>query len=68
MGNKHYGLTRGHNPDVRDAVPDWMNDILKNLQDIRRSKAERVHPFAGIDDPILNPQRIGIVDPKRDKI
>jgi hypothetical protein len=58
--SKNYGLTTRPNEGVKDKAPDWMEEFFK--KDIKKEKKE--HPFAGVDDPILNPQRIGLEDKK----
>lgn len=56
--DKSYGLSKNPNEGIQDKSPDWMDDVFKKLANPRVKKKE--HPFAGIDDPILNPQRIGL--------
>lgn len=57
--DKGYGLTKAPNEGVQDKSPDWMDEMFEKLSNpVKKEKKE--HPFAGIDDPILNPKRIGL--------
>ncbi|AEO93556.1 gp297 [Bacillus phage G] len=56
--DKNYGLSKSPNEGVEDSSPQWMDDVFKKLANPRVKKKE--HPFAGIDDPILNPDGIGL--------
>lgn len=56
--DRNYGLSKTPNEGVQDKSPDWMDDMFKTLANPRVKKKE--FPFAGIDDPILNPKRIGL--------
>lgn len=58
--NKNYGLTNKPNAGVQDQAPDWMGDLFTKLQNGEEKRPKKAHPFEGIDDPILNPQKIGI--------
>ncbi|MDF2534856.1 MAG: hypothetical protein K0R18_1015 [Bacillales bacterium] len=58
-----YNLNSAPNEGVKDNAPDWMDDLFTKLSNPRTQK-KKEHPFAGIDDPILNPQRIGLEDKK----
>lgn len=56
--SKHYGLTDKPNKEIQDKSPEWMDDMFKKLSNPRTKKKE--HPFSGVDDPILNPERVGL--------
>ncbi|MNV67826.1 hypothetical protein D3C71_1606400 [compost metagenome] len=57
--NKNYGLTNKPSAGVSDNAPEWLNDFFKNAAEDKKP-VKKQHPFEGIDDPILNPQRIGV--------
>jgi hypothetical protein len=59
MKDKNYGLTKRPNEGVQDSSPKWMDDLFYKLAD-DKPKNKKKHPFEGIDDPILNPQKIGV--------
>jgi hypothetical protein len=59
MKDKHYGLNNKPNEGVKDEAPQWMNSLFKELSE-NKPKSKKSHPFEGIDDPILNPNKIGI--------
>lgn len=61
--NKGYGLTKVPNEGVKDKSPEWMNEVFQTLLNPPKKQKKR-HPFEGIDDPILNPNRIGLEDEK----
>jgi len=57
--NKNYGLTNKPNSGkISDEAPSWMNDLFEKLSSGNNQK--KAHPFEGIDDPILNPKKIGV--------
>lgn len=55
--DKQYNLSRPYGEGVRDLPPSWMEEVLHKLAE---PKVQKPHPFWGIDDPILNPQRLGV--------
>lgn len=57
--DKGYGLSKQQNEGVKDNSPEWMDDLFKSLAN-PRAKKKAEHPFAGVDDPILNPNGIGL--------
>lgn len=57
--SKGYDLTKAPNDGVKDKAPDWMNDLFTKLEK-PQDQRKKQHPFEGIDDPILNPKRIGL--------
>lgn len=57
--NKNYGLTNQPNAGVKDEAPSWMEQLFKDLSSENKT-VKKQHPFEGIDDPILNPQKIGV--------
>ncbi len=61
MADKQYGLTKKPNEGVKDSSPQWMDDFFKKMND-DTPKTKKQHPFEGIDDPILNPNKIGLKD------
>lgn len=61
MKDKYYGLTQSPNEGVKDKAPDWMDDLFKSGA-LEQKREKKKHPFEGIDDPILNPQRVGLKD------
>ena len=62
MEDKGYGLTKAPNEGVKDKAPDWMNEVFEKMT--KSDERKKQHPFSGIDDPILNPDKIGL---KKDK-
>ena len=59
MKDKNYGLSKPYSEGVKDKAPDWMNDLFDKLAN-DKPKNKKKHPFEGIDDPILNPDKIGV--------
>lgn len=59
MKDKHYGLSNKQNEGVKDKSPEWMDDLFYKLSQ-NKPKNKKQHPFEGIDDPILNPNKIGV--------
>lgn len=59
MKDKYYGLTNKPNDGVKDKSPEWMDDLFEKLSS-DKPKEKKQHPFEGIDDQILNPNKIGV--------
>ncbi len=59
MKDKNYGLSKPYSEGVKDKAPDWMNDFFYKMSS-DKPKNKKQHPFEGIDDPILNPNKIGV--------
>lgn len=57
--DRGYGLTKAPNEGVQDKSPIWMDELFDKLSSPEK-KEKKAHPFEGIDDPILNPKRIGL--------
>lgn len=64
MKNKNYGLTKRPNEGLTDDSPKWMDELFYNLLSDKK-KPKKEHPFEGIDDPILNPNKIGLKKEKK---
>jgi hypothetical protein len=62
--DKNYGLTQKPNEGIKDKSPEWMEDLFYKLSS-DKPKNKKSHPFEGIDDPILNPNKIGLDKEKK---
>lgn len=56
-----YGLDKQPGEGVKDKMPEWLNGFAENAGIMKKTAStEKKHPFYGIDDPILNPERLGL--------
>lgn len=62
---KYYNLTSKPNEGIKDKEPEWLDNFFKNSETMSKTASAKFNGFAGVKDPILNPENKGVKEEKR---